>query len=87
MGWACLDSAGLCWAWLSLPTLVQFGLVWFGLDWARLRMVGHGCVALGSTALGWVLLELAGLRSSETVAIRADSARLGPTELGWLGLS
>ena len=37
------------------------GLVWFGLDWARLRMVGHGCVALGSTALGWVLLELAGI--------------------------
>ena len=61
MGWACLDSAGLCWAWLSLPTLVQFGLVWFGLDWARLRMVGHDCVALGSTALGRVLPELPGI--------------------------
>ena len=82
-----MDSACLCWACLSLPILVHVGLVMFGLDLARLRRVGHGWVALGSTALGCVLLELARLRSSETVAIRADSARLGPTELGWLGLS
>ena len=56
------------------------GLVWFGLDWARLRMVGHGCVALGSTALGWVLLELAGIGRAALIWKNCDSSRLG-----WVG--